>query len=69
MNKRQNLERIKGKFAYKLPGLDSFVAEVVNDLGDKYPDIDLIDIGWQFDVEFKHQLARRIARESAETTS
>ncbi len=61
---RQNVNRINGQFERKIDGIDSFAAETVNTLADRYPNIDLIDLGWQFETQFRFEIARRMAREA-----
>ncbi len=65
---RKNAERVNGKFKNKLEGLDSYASEVANTLADNYPAVDLIDVAWQFETQFRFEISRRIAREAAEQT-
>ena len=52
---REPLERENGRFVNELPELREFAAKVVDDLCNKYPDVDIIDIRYCFELELPFQ--------------
>lgn len=58
---RKPLERNKGRFKDRLPGLEEYAKKVANELVNMYPDVDIMDIERQFESSWRFAMAREMA--------
>lgn len=68
---RKPIERIKGKYinAPEVREIDDFALEVANELCDRFPNIDILDLENLFNRYFRFYLSRRLGIESIEEES
>lgn len=62
---RKPVERVKGRYV-NIPEVDSFALEVANELCDRFPDIDILDLENLFNRHFRFYVSRRLGIESRE---
>lgn len=63
---RKTIERVNGRFAKRLEGIDDFAKKVAKELCEKYPDVDFFDIKYSFDTAFNFAMSMEILKYSAE---
>lgn len=57
----------KGKLEYIPDGIEEFAEQIANELLNKYPTVDAMDLQMVFTKQFNFQYARAFAIETAET--
>jgi hypothetical protein len=62
---RKTIERVNGRFAKSLEGMDDFAKKVVKELCEKYPDIDFFDLEFSFKRAFNFAMSLELLEYSA----
>ena len=55
-----------GKYVERIEGIENAAFKAVNDLCEMNPEVDIIDIHYQFMLRLNFEFSRRIAKESVE---
>ncbi len=63
MNNRTPLKRENGRYVDCPKGIEEFAEEVVKNMSEKYPDIDLIDLEFIFSKQLSFQFSRKLLEE------
>lgn len=66
MYNRKPLPRVRGKYAERLENINRYAEKVADELADLYPDVDIIDIEFQFEASLRFALTMKRNGESAE---
>lgn len=68
---RKPIERIKGKYMHvpEVSEIDDFALKAANELCDRFPNIDILDLENLFNKFFRFYVSRRLGIESIEEES